>query len=232
MCPWQSSRHRKKPSPRTGQTNIYKLIHHRNGKSTVKASLRVVINTVGWNIEHLADKQSKHPKRHYEQISILQTVGRHGPWPSCLRNDSAKYYGKRYLHSSYAKAIIHTVTGVNLVISEAAARHRPCAHRYTHFNGKTEQQQSNCRIIHWNQKHFVVLYKIEKEKGQTWFYIADLPTDCWNMRNRSWKKCWISTTQGGIEKIALLLDVNCLQFCWREPIKYEKLSLWYLFSPM
>ena len=36
-------------------------------------------------------------------------------------------------------------------------------------------------------------------------------------------------TQGGIEKgIALLLDVTP-QFYEAEPIKYEKLSLWYLF---
>ena len=49
------------------------------------------------------------------------------------------------------------------------------------------------------------------------------------MRNRKLKKCWISTTQGGIEKgIALLLDVTP-QFYEAEPIKYEKLSLWYLF---
>ena len=27
--------------------------------------------------------------------------------------------------------------------------------------------------LHWNQEHFVVLYKIEKKRGKTWFYIAD-----------------------------------------------------------
>ena len=28
-------------------------------------------------------------------------------------------------------------------------------------------------ILHWNQRHFVVVYKIEKKRGQWWVYVSD-----------------------------------------------------------
>lgn len=42
------------------------------------------------------------------------------------------------------------------------------------------------------------------------------------------KKCWISTRQGGIEKGIAMLVETTPQFYETEPIRYDKLSLWYL----
>lgn len=60
-------------------------------------------------------------KDNYEQISILQTVGRHGLRPSCLRM-IAKYYGKTFSVQQLREQSYIQRTGVNLLgISEAAA---------------------------------------------------------------------------------------------------------------
>lgn len=149
--------------------------------------------------------------------------------PSCLRM-IAKYYGKTFSVQQLREQSYIQRTGVNLLgISEAAASIGLRATGIRTSMDKLKQQSKLPCIIHWNQEHFVVLYKIEKKKGKTWFYIADPAYGLLKYEEQELKKCWISTTQGGIEKgIAMLLDVTP-QFYEAEPIKYEKLSLWYLF---
>ena len=59
-------------------------------------------------------------------------------------------------------------------------------------------------ILHWNQNHFVVLYKIKK--GKT-FYIADPAKGLVKYNLEEFKKHWISTQSGGEEKgIAMFLE--------------------------
>ena len=60
-----------------------------------------------------------------------------------------------------------------LGISEAAASIGLRATGIRTSMEKLKQQSKLPCIIHWNQEHFVVLYKIEKKRGKTWFYIAD-----------------------------------------------------------
>ena len=59
-------------------------------------------------------------------------------------------------------------------------------------------------ILHWNQNHFVVLYKVRK--GKT-FYIADPAKGLVKYSLEEFKKHWISTRSGGEEKgIAMFLE--------------------------
>ena len=59
-------------------------------------------------------------------------------------------------------------------------------------------------ILHWNQNHFVVLYKVKK--GKT-FYIADPGKGLVKYNLEVFMKHWISTTSGGEEKgIAMFLE--------------------------
>lgn len=59
-------------------------------------------------------------------------------------------------------------------------------------------------ILHWNQNHFVVLYKIKK--GET-FYIADPAKGLVEYNLEDFKKQWISTQSCGEEKgIAMFLE--------------------------
>jgi bacteriocin ABC transporter, metallopeptidase/ATP-binding subunit len=59
-------------------------------------------------------------------------------------------------------------------------------------------------ILHWNQNHFVVLYKVKKGKI---FYIADPGKGLVKYNLEEFKKHWISTQAGGEEKgIAMFLE--------------------------
>ena len=148
--------------------------------------------------------------------------------PTCLRM-IAKHYGKSFSVQQLRERSFIQRTGVNLLgISEAAASIglRTTGIRTT-IDRLKEQSKLPC-ILHWNQEHFVVLYRIERRKGRTYFYIADPAYGLLKYEETELKKCWISTTLGGLEKgIAMLVDVTP-QFYETEPIKYEKLSLWYL----
>ncbi len=69
-----------------------------------------------------------------------------------------------------------------------------------------------CSILHWNQNHFVVLYKVNHKKE---FYIADPAKGLVKYNLEEFKKHWISTQFGGEEKgIAMFLEPT--------PAFYEK----------
>ena len=66
-------------------------------------------------------------------------------------------------------------------------------------------------ILHWNQNHFVVLYKIKKNR----FYIADPAKGLVKYNLEEFKKHWVSIQSGGEEKgIAMFLEPT--------PAFYEK----------
>ena len=78
--------------------------------------------------------------------------------------------------------------------------------------GITEIQSILPCILHWNQNHFVVLYKVKK--GKT-FYIADPAKGLVKYNLEEFKKHWVSTQSDGEEKgIAMFLEPT--------PAFYEK----------
>lgn len=115
-----------------------------------------------------------------------------------------KYYHKEYTSKRLAEYCFATTEGVSLLgISEAAGKlglHTIC--------GKVTLQQMQrvtlpC-ILHWNQNHFVVLYKIRRGKS---FYIADPGKGKIRYTKEEFKSHWISTTSQGEEKgVAMFLE--------------------------
>ena len=78
--------------------------------------------------------------------------------------------------------------------------------------GASEIQNILPCILHWNQNHFVVLYKVKK--GKT-FYIADPAKGLVKYNLEEFKKHWVSTQSDGEEKgIAMFLEPT--------PAFYEK----------
>ncbi|WP_200878567.1 ABC transporter transmembrane domain-containing protein [Sphingobacterium sp. ML3W] len=81
---------------------------------------------------------------------------------------------------------------------------------YTTIGGKitTErliEKQPLPAIIHWNQEHFVVLYKIKKsEQGYT-FYIADPDIGLLKYKEKDFKENWCSTVSGQEDKGVILV---------------------------
>lgn len=60
-------------------------------------------------------------------------------------------------------------------------------------------------ILHWNQEHFVVLYKIKKKRGKTIFYIADPGIGLISYSEEEFKENWYSTKSNESEKGVILL---------------------------
>lgn len=148
--------------------------------------------------------------------------------PTCLRMIAA-YYGKRFSVQQLRDHAYIQRTGVNLLGISVAAESigmRTTGVRTT--LEKLKQQSKLPCILHWQQEHFVVLYRVERKKGKTYFYIADPAYGLLKYEEEELRKCWISTRKDGMEKgVAMLVEVT-LQFYETEPIKYEKLSLCYL----
>lgn len=121
---------------------------------------------------------------------------------ACLQMVS-KYYGKEYSLNALSRYCFATTEGVSLLgISEAAGKlglHTLC--------GKTTidqlyQAPLPC-ILHWNQNHFTVLYKVNKSK----FYIADPGIGLLSYSKQEFKEHWVSTLSKGEEKgIAMFIQ--------------------------
>ena len=99
--------------------------------------------------------------------------------PACLRM-IAKFYGKQFSTQELREKSCITRVGVSLLgLSEAAEKIglRTTALRPS-FDFFVEQAKLPC-VVHWNQNHFIVVYKIEKLKkpkgnSKYEFHVADL----------------------------------------------------------
>ena len=63
-------------------------------------------------------------------------------------------------------------------------------------------------ILHWNQNHFVVLYKVSKRRGGKYvFHIADPATQKVTFRQEELEHCWLAKKEGNRDVgMALLLE--------------------------
>ncbi len=142
-----------------------------------------------------------------------------------------KYFGREYTLDSLSKLCFATTEGVSLLgINEAAntlGLHTLCAKATT----TTLSDISLPCILHWNQNHFVVLYKVKKGKK---FYVADPAKGLLTYCLEEFKKHWISTNSDGEERgIAMFLETTPAFFTYKmegeENIK-EKRSFRFLFG--
>lgn len=107
------------------------------------------------------------------------------------------------------------------------------------FNTLAHEVPLPC-IVHWNQNHFVVIYKIKKQKkGKYTIYVADPSKGLITYTQEEFCEHWVSTKTNGEEKgIALLLEPtdqlyaqksekiipkqNRIKFLWNYLKKYKR----------
>lgn len=128
--------------------------------------------------------------------------------PACLRMVS-KHYGKEYSAEMLRQHCFISRNGVSMLgISDAAENlgFHTMGVKIS-FEQLTEEAVLPC-ILHWNQNHFVVCYKIEKKrKGNYNIYISDPASQKLCYTKEEFLKCWLSTKSGDVEKgVALLLE--------------------------
>ena len=142
-----------------------------------------------------------------------------------------KYFGREYTLDSLSKLCFATTEGVSMLgINEAAntlGLHTVCARISIVM---LNEAPLPC-ILHWNQNHFVVLYKIKKSKK---FYVADPGKGLVAYTLDEFKQHWISTNSNGEDKgIAMFLETTPAFFTYKmqdeENIK-EKRSFRFLFG--
>jgi ATP-binding cassette, subfamily B, bacterial len=123
--------------------------------------------------------------------------------PTCLRM-VAKQYGKNFSLQSLREKTQIGKEGVNMLgISEAAEAigFRTVAAKLTLQQLIKEAHLP--AIVHWNQNHFVVLYKIKNNK----LFIADPGQGLLQYTTKEFKAHWISDKEEGLEEgVALLLE--------------------------
>lgn len=134
---------------------------------------------------------------HYRQLDTMDCGA------TCLRM-IAKYYGRLYTAQTLRQRSSITREGVSLLgISDAAESigMRTMGVKTTLEN--LEKEKVTPFIAHWNQNHFVVVYKIDKNK----VYVADPGASKITYTKQEFIKHWASTEKDGNKQgIALLLE--------------------------
>ena len=117
-----------------------------------------------------------------------------------------KYFGREYTIDSLSKLCFATAEGVSMLgINEAAnvlGLHTVCVKTAI---GTLSDAPLPC-ILHWNQNHFVVLYKIKDGKK---FYIADPGKGLVAYKKDEFEQHWISDKSAGEDKgVAMFLETT------------------------
>ena len=129
---------------------------------------------------------------------------------SCL-SMVCKIFDREYNTSELYKICKATKEGVSLKAITETAQTIGLESVSVRISVKELMTHKLCSILHWNQNHFVVLYKVKKNR----FYIADPAKGLVKYNLEEFKKHWVSTQSDGEEKgIAMFLEPT--------PAFYEK----------
>lgn len=146
----------------------------------------------------------------------------------------AKFYGKNFSLDTLRNYCFTTKEGVSLMsVSDTLEQigFKTLGGKIT-FEKLTTEAILPC-ILHWNQEHFIVLYKVEKKnisRKHTKLYVADPGKGLITYTKEEFLKHWISTKTKGEDKgIALLMEPTH-KFYEQEGEKVNKGSFKFLFS--
>ncbi|MDM1553698.1 MULTISPECIES: peptidase domain-containing ABC transporter [Chryseobacterium] len=161
--------------------------------------------------------------------------------PTCLRIIS-KYYGKTINLQQIRDLTQTTRIGSNLLHLGSAAEKMGFRSRGVKISFRTlaEGVALPC-IVHWDKRHFVVVYKVKKGKNET-VYVSDPSYGLLTFTKNEFLKRWIgnNANENTQEGIALLLETTPafyetdwdekknrldIQFLSRYALKYKRLIL-------
>jgi len=159
--------------------------------------------------------------------------------PTCLRM-VIKHYGRSYTLQTLREKCFITREGVSMLgISDAAES----IGMHTQGVRITLEQlivdvPQPC-ILHWNQNHFVVLYKIRRKKSGLLrsdrnddykFYIADPAGTKYEVDRKEFSKCWLSSKNAGEDTgTALLLKPSPDFYDYEDDKTKQEKNLGYFF---
>lgn len=150
--------------------------------------------------------------------------------PTCLRI-VAKHFGRHYNLETLRNLTWKTREGVSLLTISDAAEKIGFRTQGVRITADNLHEIPMPAIIHWNQNHFVVLYKIKnKGKVSAVYCISDPAHGLVEYNQQDFLKCWASTSQEGTPAgIALLLEPTS-EFYKEEGEEINKTGFRYLLS--
>jgi len=159
--------------------------------------------------------------------------------PTCLQM-VAKHYGKSYSLQYLRSRSFITKSGVSMLgISDAAESigFRTRGYRLT-WEQLRDEVPLPC-IVHWNQRHFVVVYDIKgrsrrtsqnlQDSNQT-ILVADPAVGLLKYSKNEFCKCWYSTKSDGSDEGTALLLEPTPEFYKQDDEEKQKLSFYYLLN--
>lgn len=120
------------------------------------------------------------------------------------------YFKKNKSMNYLSEQCFATTEGVSLLAIDKVASQLGLETISGRVSVNTICNLENPCILHWNQNHFVVLYKVKK--GKT-FYIADPGKGLVKYNLEEFKKHWVSTQSDGEEKGHHLCDIGIADWC-------------------
>lgn len=149
--------------------------------------------------------------------------------PTCLRMIST-HFGKKYSLEGLREKSHITHEGVSLLgISEAAEN---IGFRTTGAQipfSVLKKSPLPC-IVHWNQQHFVVIYKIQDKRRLSVVYVADPAVGKIKYTEEEFCRCWISNVKDNVSTGIVLLLEPTADFYKQVDEKINKKNLWFLFN--
>jgi ATP-binding cassette subfamily B protein len=146
--------------------------------------------------------------------------------PTCLRM-IAKFYGKEYSLQTLRERSYISREGVSLLGTSDAAESIGFRTMGVRLNfEKLAKEAPLPAIVHWKQKHFIIVYKIKKNT----VYCADPSNGLIKYTIEEFQRGWISTRKEGEEQGVCLLLEPSPDFYTAEDEKINKRSLRFLFS--
>lgn len=138
-----------------------------------------------------------------------------------------QFYGKRYTFETLESVCVPTVEGISLLgIKDAAKSFGFDAVPLKMSLDFLKKQTQPC-ILHWNQKHFVILYKYRRNK----FYVADPAMGRMEYTEEDFVKHWGLNSQSDDMGIALIMNPTDEFYKHKEGnIKRQKYSFSVLFK--
>ena len=145
----------------------------------------------------------------------------------CCLQMLCAYFGKTFSLQNLSKRCVATVEGVSLYTIYEVARQLGMEGVYGRVSMKELSTATLPCILHWNQNHFVVLYRIRRNR----YYIADPGKGRLKLSEDEFKKHWLSTHSGGEDKgIALFLQPTPAFYALPDAPQGEKRSFRFLFG--
>lgn len=156
--------------------------------------------------------------------------------PSCLRI-VAKHYGRHYNLDTLRELMYKTREGVSLLTISDAAEKLGFRTQGARVTESMLPELPFPAIVHWNQNHFVVLYKVKQKKRAgkkapelTEYYVSDPAHGLIKYVGKEFLKHWASTRQQGEPAGIVLMMEPTADFYKEAGESVNKAGFGYLFS--